>query len=292
MSVTQLPVIADPTVPPGRSADVAGLLAALKATLAGEVRADRLSRALYSTDASVYQVVPVAVVLPRSEADVVAAVRACRQHGLPLTARGGGTSQAGQSIGPGVILDCSKYFNRVLEINPVERWARVEPGCVLDDLNRAVRPHNLQFAPDISTSSRATIGGMVANNSSGTRSVYYGKTIDHVAELKVVLADGTSARLGPQSALELEARCRQQDREGAGYRITRQLATEHAAEIARRFPRILRRVGGYNLDAFVPGRPAIAGDDRFNLAHPPRQGLARRRIRQPARRPRVRSRHP
>ena len=169
----------------------------LKATVAGEVRADRLSRALYSTDASVYQIVPVAVVLPRSEADVVATVRACRRYGVPLTARGGGTSQAGQSIGPGVILDCSKYFNRVLEINPAERWARVEPGCVLDDLNRAVRPHNLQFAPDISTSSRATIGGMVANNSSGTRSVYYGKTIDHVAELKVVLADGTSARLGP-----------------------------------------------------------------------------------------------
>jgi FAD/FMN-containing dehydrogenase/Fe-S oxidoreductase len=267
MSLTELPVIASPSSPAGHAADIDGLLAALKATVAGEVRADRLSRALYSTDASVYQIVPVAVVLPRSDADVVATVRACRQFGVPLTARGGGTSQAGQSIGPGVILDCSKYFNRVLEINPSERWARVEPGCVLDDLNRAVRPHNLQFAPDISTSSRATIGGMVANNSSGTRSVYYGKTIDHVAAVKVVLADGTTARLGPVDALQLEDRCRREDLEGAAYRITRQLAAEHADEITRRFPRIVRRVGGYNLDAFVPGRPAIGDDDRFNLAH-------------------------
>jgi FAD/FMN-containing dehydrogenase/Fe-S oxidoreductase len=267
MKSTALPVIANAAAFPDRTVDAAGLLAALKSTIAGEVRSDRLSRALYSTDASVYQIVPVAVVLPRTEADIVATVCACRQYGVPLTARGGGTSQAGQSIGPGVILDCSKYFNRVLEINPRERWARVEPGCVLDDLNRAVRPHNLQFAPDISTSSRATIGGMVANNSSGTRSVFYGKTIDHVAAVKVVFADGSTAELGPVDAVELDARCRQQDREGAVYRVTRELATEHAAEIAERFPRILRRVGGYNLDAFVPGRPAIGGDDRFNLAH-------------------------
>ena len=118
-------------------------------------------------------------------------MQACDRFGVPITARGGGTSQAGQSIGPGVILDCSKHFDRVLEINAEERWARVEPGCVLDDLNRALKPHSLQFAPDISTSNRATIGGMIANNSSGARSVFYGKTIDHVLELKVVLADGT-----------------------------------------------------------------------------------------------------
>jgi FAD/FMN-containing dehydrogenase/Fe-S oxidoreductase len=267
MSVTELPVIAAPTVPGRQPADVAGLLNALKAAVAGEVRADRLSRALYATDASVYQIVPAVVVVPRSEADVVATVDACRRYKVPLTARGGGTSQAGQSIGPGVILDCSKYFNRVLEINAAAKWARVEPGCVLDDLNRALKPHNLQFAPDISTSSRATIGGMVANNSSGTRSVYYGKTIDHVAALKVVLADGSVAPLGPLEATEVDARCSLSSLEGAAYRITRQLAGEHATEIAGRFPAILRRVGGYNLDAFVPGRTAIGGDDRFNLAH-------------------------
>ena len=124
-------------------------------------------------------------------------MRGVRQFGVPITARGGGTSQAGQSIGPGVILDCSKHFDRVLEINPTERWARVEPGCVLDDLNRALKPHGLLFAPDISTSNRATIGGMIANNSSGARSVFYGKTIDHVLELKVVLSDGSLVHLKP-----------------------------------------------------------------------------------------------
>jgi FAD/FMN-containing dehydrogenase/Fe-S oxidoreductase len=155
----------------------------------------------------------------------------------------------------------------VLEINPAERWARVEPGCVLDDLNRALKPHNLQFAPDISTSSRATIGGMVANNSSGTRSILYGKTIDHVQGLRVALADGTIATFGPLDDEEVEARSRRDDLEGACYRMTRQLAAEHADEIGRRYPKILRRVGGYNLDAFVPGRPAIGADPRFNLAH-------------------------
>src|SRR3954470_19464748 len=159
MSVTKLPVIADPTSSPDRPASLAPLLEALKSTVTGEVRSDRLTRALYATDASVYQVVPVAVVLPRSEADVLATIRACGRFGVPLTARGGGTSQAGQCIGPGVILDCSKHFNRVLEIDAAERRARVEPGCVLDALNLALKPHNLQFAPDISTSNRATIGG-------------------------------------------------------------------------------------------------------------------------------------
>ncbi|MEA2631781.1 MAG: hypothetical protein QOE66_2000, partial [Chloroflexota bacterium] len=267
MSVTELPVIADPTSSPDRPASLAPLLEALKSTVTGEVRSDRLTRALYATDASVYQVVPVAVVLPRSEADVLATIRACGRFGVPLTARGGGTSQAGQCIGPGVILDCSKYFNRVLEIDAAERRARVEPGCVLDALNLALKPHNLQFAPDISTSNRATIGGMVANNSSGTRSVLYGKTIDHVAALRIALVDGTVASFGPLDAGELEARSRRDDLEGACYRMTRQLAAEHAGEIDRRYPKILRRVGGYTLDAFVPGRPAIGGDDRFNLAH-------------------------
>ena len=122
--------------------------------------------------------------------------RSARRFGVPITARGGGTSQAGQSIGPGVILDCSKHFDRVLEINAAERWVRVEPGCVLDELNRALKPHGLLFAPDISTSNRATIGGMIANNSSGARSVLYGKTIDHVLAMKVVLSDGSVVELG------------------------------------------------------------------------------------------------
>jgi FAD/FMN-containing dehydrogenase/Fe-S oxidoreductase len=256
MTAVSLPLAAPP-VP-----DVEGLRRALDGQLAGEVRWDRLSRALYSTDASVYQIVPAGVVLPAGEEDVVAVVRACARHRVPLTARGGGTSQAGQAIGPGLILDCSRHLNRILEINAAAGWARVQPGCVLDELNLAVRPFGLHFPLDISTSDRATLGGMIANNSAGTRSVVYGKTVDHVLELKVVLSDGSVVILGPLEASEVEARCRREDLEGACHRIVRDLGTRHAEEIARRYPRLLRRVGGYNLDRFTPDSP-----HPFNLAH-------------------------
>jgi FAD/FMN-containing dehydrogenase/Fe-S oxidoreductase len=255
MGIVNLPVVGQPAV------DAAGLRAALTAAVAGEVRFDRLSRGLYSTDASVYQIVPLGVVLPRTTADLVATLQVCTRFRVPLTARGGGTSQAGQCIGPGVVLDCSRYFNRILEMDAAGRWARVEPGCVLDDLNAAAKPLGLQFAPDISTSNRATIGGMVANNSSGTHSVIHGKTIDHVLELTVLLADGSTVKLRPLDDAGLEAKCRQSDLEGRCHAVVRRLATVNAAEIDRRYPKILRRVGGYNLDCFVPGtRP-------FNLAH-------------------------
>lgn len=206
--------------------DVAVFHAALKEGCSGEVRFDRLSRGLYSTDASVYQIVPLGVVLPRTELDIVNTVQTCARFGVPLTARGGGTSQAGQCIGAGVILDCSKYFNEVLEINPSERWVRVRPGCVLDELNLQVRPHGLLFAPDISTASRATIGGMVANNSSGTHSIIHGKTIDHVLELRVLLADGSILHARPLDPGELEATCQQADRAGECYRTLRSLGQE------------------------------------------------------------------
>jgi FAD/FMN-containing dehydrogenase/Fe-S oxidoreductase len=241
---------------PGAPAD---LFAELRQAIQGEVRCDRLSRALYSTDASVYQIVPAGVVLPKTEQDIVNTVKTCARLGVPLTARGGGTSQAGQCIGAGIILDCSKYFNDILEINPTERWVRVRPGCVLDDLNYKLKPHRLQFAPDISTASRATLGGMIANNSSGTHSLIHGKTIDHVLELRVALADGSIIHTRPLSPTELDTRCERQDQEGTGYRVVRRLAGEHAAEIERRYPKILRRVGGYNLDCFTR--------DSFNLAH-------------------------
>ncbi len=231
-----------------------------------DVRCDRVSRALYASDASVYQIVPLAVAFPATVEDVAAAVQVCSRFAVPITARGGGTSQAGQPIGPGVILDCSKQFNRVLEINAGQRWARVEPGCVLDELNGALKPYGLLFAPDVSTSNRATIGGMIANNSCGARSLLYGKTIDHVLELKTVLSDGSLVHLEPLAESEVEARCAQSDREGACYRATRRLAAEYADEIDRRFPKILRRVGGYNLDEFVPERLRGRGRSGFNLS--------------------------
>jgi len=174
--------------------------------------------------------------------------------------RGGGTSQAGQAIGPGVIVDTSKYLNRLIELNAAERWARVEPGIVLDELNAQLKAHGLRFAPDISTASRATVGGMMANNSSGARSVLYGKTIDHVIAQEVVLADGTVTALRALSSDELDAKCSGAGLEADCYRVVRDLAREHAGEIDRRFPKVLRRVGGYNLDEFVPSKRP------FNLA--------------------------
>ena len=232
----------------------------LQRHIAGEVRFDRISRALYSTDASVYQIEPRGVVVPRSREDLIRIVRICAEHGCSLTMRGGGTSQAGQAIGAGVMVDTSRHLNRLLELNAGERWARVEPGIVLDELNARLKAHGLRFAPDISTASRATVGGMMANNSSGARSVLYGKTIDHVLEQEVVLSDGSVARFGPLSGEEVEDKCAGEGLEAECYRVVRRLAREHAGEVGRRFPKVLRRVGGYNLDEFVgPGRP-------FNLS--------------------------
>ena len=229
----------------------------LETGIDGEVRFDRLSRALYSTDASVYQIEPLGVVIPRSAEAVVRAVTVAARHGVPITPRGGGTSQAGQSIGAGLVLDTSKHLNKILEINPDEKWARVQPGVVLDELNADLRRFNLRFAPDVSSASRATVGGMMANNSSGARSVLYGKTLDHVREQHVVLSDGQVAHLRPLTAAQLDEARRGDSIEARAYRAVPELGLRHAAEIDRRFPKILRRVGGYNLDQFVTAGNAV-----------------------------------
>lgn len=220
----------------------------LAAGIDGEVRFDRVSRALYSTDASVYQIEPLGVVIPRSAEAVAQAVVVAARHGVPITPRGGGTSQAGQSIGAGLVLDTSKHLNKILEINPDEKWARVQPGVVLDELNAELRRFNLRFAPDVSSASRATVGGMMANNSSGARSVLYGKTLDHVREQHVVLSDGQLAHLRPLTAAQLDEARRGDSIAARAYRAVPELGLRHAAEIDRRFPKILRRVGGYNLE--------------------------------------------
>jgi FAD/FMN-containing dehydrogenase/Fe-S oxidoreductase len=224
------------------------------------VRFDTVSRALYSTDASVYQIAPLGIVIPRTADDVVRTVEIAGKHGVSITARGGGTSQAGQAIGQGLQLDTSKYLNRILEVNVAERWAWIEPGVVLDQLNADLRPHGLRFAPDISTASRATVGGMIANNSSGARSVLYGKTIDHVLELRVVLADGSTTHLRALDAAGLDAASAGDSLDARCHREVRRIAAECRDEIGRRFPKILRRVGGYNLDEFVDAAKP------FNLA--------------------------
>jgi FAD/FMN-containing dehydrogenase/Fe-S oxidoreductase len=233
--------------------DASALEGELRKQLEGEVRFDPVSRALYSTDASVYKIRPLGVVVPKTREDIIRVVEICGRYRCPITMRGGGTSQAGQAIGEGIQVDTSKYYNRLLEVNAAERWARVEPGIVLDELNAQMAPLGLRFAPDISTASRATIGGMMANNSCGARSVLYGKTIDHVLEQTVLLSDASIVHFReiPRSEVPvgdtLEAAC---------YRTVLGLAGEHADEIDRRFPKVVRRVGGYNLDEFVhPDKP-------------------------------------
>jgi len=218
----------------------------LQARLEGDVTTNDAIRAMYATDASVYQILPAAVVRPRHKEDVAAVLAFCREHGISITARGGGTSQAGQAIGEGVQLDFSKHLGGVLEFQPDRKRVRVQPGIVLDELNATLAPYGLTLPLDLSTSSRATIGGMISNNSSGTRSVIYGKTIDYVESLTVLLADGSEVVLDevpPELPGTLHARC---------HETVVNLAAQHAGEIGRRFPQILRRVGGYNLDEFTP----------------------------------------
>src|SRR6476619_3193996 len=223
----------------------------LEEQIAGEVRFDAVSRALYSTDASVYQMHPLGVVIAKSREDILRTVNLARAHGVSITARGGGTSQAGQAIGSGLQIDTSKYYNRILELNVAERWAIVEPGIVLDELNAQLKQHGLRFAPDISTASRATIGGMMANNSSGARSVLYGKTIDHVLEQEVVLSDSSVVHFRPLERSQVDGFAQGTSLEAECYRTVRRLTAECAEEVDRRFPKVLRRVGGYNLDEFI-----------------------------------------
>jgi FAD/FMN-containing dehydrogenase/Fe-S oxidoreductase len=228
--------------------DAGALRRELESKIEGEVRFDAVSRALYSTDASVYEIKPIGVVIPRNREDILRSLEICRRHRCPITMRGGGTSQCGQSIGPGLQIDTSKYYNRMLEVDADQQWVRAEPGIVLDELNAQLAPLGLRFAPDISTASRATIGGMMANNAAGARSVWWGRTIDHVLEMVVALSDSSVVHFREIPRSEAPAG---DTLEAACYRMVLGLASEHAAEIDRRYPKILRHVGGYNLDEFT-----------------------------------------
>jgi FAD/FMN-containing dehydrogenase/Fe-S oxidoreductase len=213
----------------------------------GEVLFDAFSRGRYATDASIYQIEPPGVVVPRSREDAAAAIAIAREEGVPVLPRGGGTSQCGQTVARALVIDCSKYLDRVISVDVEGRRARVEPGVVLDRLNRSLRPHQLFFPVDPSTASRATIGGMTANNSCGSRSLRYGNMVHNVRGIDALLADGTRAWFGeipgnfddgtlPERYRELVQRMRA-------------LHRREADEIERRFPKVLRRVGGYNIDS-------------------------------------------
>ncbi len=231
----------------------------LKQSVSGEVRFDPYSRAMYSTDASIYQIEPLGVVIPRSRDDVIAAVELAHRYGVPILPRGGGTSLAGQTVGRAIVLDMSKYMNKVLEVNTEEQWARVQPGIVLEELNHQVRDTGLFFTPDPATANRSNVGGAIGNNSCGSHSIVYGKTIDHIMELETVLSNGDAALFGPIAPSQLETKLHGDGLEGEIYRRVREIADSNAAEVERRFPKVMRRVGGYNLDQLM--------DDRdFNLA--------------------------
>lgn len=219
--------------------------------IAGEVRFDSYTKAMYATDASIYQMEPVGVVIPRSVEDVQATVETCFRYGIAVLPRGGGTSLAGQGVNHAVVIDFSKHLNNVLEVNEEEHWARVQPGIALDTLSNHVASLGLKYGPDPTTSSRATIGGGTGNNSCGPHSLIYGKTIDHVQELSVVLSDGSLAHLGLLEGSALDERMRTGGLEGNIYREVLRLINENRDEIIRRFPDIPRRVSGYNLDSLL-----------------------------------------
>ena len=224
----------------------------LKHAIRGEVRFDRGSRALYAADGSNYRQIPIGLVVPQSAEDVIAAVAVCRKYDAPILPRGAGTSLAGQCCNVAVVLDFTKYMNRILEIDPSRRFARVQPGVVLDSLRNAAEAHHLTFGPDPSTHSRCTLGGMIGNNSCGTHSLLAGKTVDNVEELHVLLYDGTELSVGATSAGQLDAIAAAGGRRGEIYAALRTIRDRYAGQIRARFPRIPRRVSGYNLDELLP----------------------------------------
>ena len=248
----------------------------LHSEIEGDVYSDALSRGIYATDASLFQVFPQVVVVPKSESDIVATLRFANEMRLPITARGGATSLSGQTYGNGIVLDVSKWQNRVLDQNVGEKWVRVQGGVVRDHLNAKFASERLHFAPDPATGSRATIGGMIGNNTCGTRSVVYGKTIDHVLECRVMLADGTICTfqdadheqfIAPKlsepfaanraesgtSIASMDEKHAEAARKAQLYKGLHQIIANHRPEILARYPKVLRRVSGYNLDEFVDG---------------------------------------
>ena len=223
----------------------------LKTRVAGEVRFDKTSRILYSTDASIYEIEPLGVVIPKNADDIQATIEIAYRHGVPIIPRGGGTSIVGNSIGAGIIIDCSKYLNKIIEVNREEMWVRVQPGVILDQLNAHLAQFDLLFGPDVATSNRANLGGMIGNNSCGAHSIVYGKTLDHVLALDVLLSNGEKAAFGALAPAEWQSHLGRNGFLNSIYKKVDGIVRQNRDEIDRRFPRILRRVAGYNLDEFV-----------------------------------------
>jgi len=246
-------------------------LADLEHALPGGVRADPVHRAIYSTDASIYRVEPVAAVVPRSAIEAARAVSVAAAWGVPVTPRSGGTCLSGGAVGPGLVIDVSRNMDQILAVDADRLVARVQPGVVLDRLNAGLAPYGLMFGPDVATSSRACLGGMIGNNSSGARSIRYGKTVDHVIALEVVLADGSTLRVGPEVP----------ERPAAAVARALAVARDHADEVRERYPDVLRNVAGYNLPALLvdapnPAHLLVGSEGTLGLITEAEVGLVRR----------------
>ncbi len=239
--------------------DASALAARLKKETAGEVRFDAGSRALYSTDSSNYRQIPIGVVIPKTMEDVEKTVSICREFQAPILSRGGGTSLAGQSCNVAVVLDFSKYLHKLLELDPAQKFARIQPGIVLDDLRAEAEKHHLTFAPDPSTHNHCTLGGMIGNNACGVHSVMGGKTVENIEELEILTYDGLRLRVGQTSEADLETIIRGGGRRGEIYSRLKTIRDKYARLIRKQYPQIPRRVSGYNLDQLLP-------ENGFNVA--------------------------
>ena len=235
----------------------------LRSAVQGEVLFDRASRGRYSTDASIYQVEPVGVLIPKTQEDVRAAIDICRELRVPMLPRGAGSSQCGQTVGAALVIDHSKHLNGVVSFDKDARTVTVEPGIVLDALNAWLRPHGLWFPVDVSTSAQCTLGGMAGNNSCGSRSIAYGNMVHNVLAIDALLADGTEAWFGPEAEMAQGSPRINKLLEGL-----RSIAVREWDEIERNVPKVMRRVGGYNIDVFLPQseRPYTA-DGSVNMSH-------------------------
>jgi FAD/FMN-containing dehydrogenase/Fe-S oxidoreductase len=232
--------------------DASGLASALTRHVRGDVRFDDGTRALYATDGSNYRQIPIGIVLPRNADDVIATISMAREYGAPILCRGGGTSLAGQCCNVAVVLDFTKYMAEILEIDPVRRIARVQPGVVLDRLRNAAEKHHLTFGPDPATHDRCTLGGMIGNNSCGVHSVMAGKTDDNIEELEILAYDGLRMKVGRTSEAELEKIIGEKGRRGEIYAGLIRLRDTYSALIRKRYPNIPRRVSGFNLNYLLP----------------------------------------
>lgn len=266
MSASRVPLVATEDLKKSwrdqsHKVDALALENALRQAVSGEVRFDAGSRALYATDGSNYRQVPIGVVVPKSKQDVIETVAACHRFGAPLLSRGGGTSLAGQCCNVAVVMDWSKYLHHIVELNPQDKYARVQPGTVCDTLRNAAKPFTLTWGPDPATHDHCTFGGMLGNNSCGVHAQMAGKAGENVLSMDILLYDGTQMTVGWMDELQLDAKIAQGGREGSIYGQLKSLRNKYGELIEKKYPRIPRRVSGYNLDHLLPGE-----DGRFNIA--------------------------